>query len=508
MSRVARASLLLLVGSVLSKALGFARELLVAYRYGAGEISDAFILTNSIPTILFVSLSTAINISYIPICQGISDKKKKDRYTSNLANLSFTIMVIGCIIIFCEPGFILNLIAPGLNDATRRYAIVMLRIVTFSIVPIVLTDLYNAYLQINRCFISTALYGVITNIVVLCFIALSDKESFYYLSLGTLISCIVGFVFTLNRVRCKTDYEYSLSFCPKDDMIKNTVYLTLPLIIEDVSSSLCLLVDRNIASLLGKGIISGIGYAGTIANVAASMIVSAIITSTYPELSILSSEASDASFLGLFMKYTKVICCLLGPISVFFVFFAHDIVTAIFEHGLFDSNATVIVSNSVICYSIGLLPMGLQSFVIRGFYALKNTKTPMMIKVVALLCNVIMNLLSYRYLGYKGIALSTSVSFVIALILLCVAFEKKSKMRIIKPIVFESTQVLGLSCGASTLVLIVLYQFPGMTNSLIKLIVEGMLFSSVMFGFVFAFKRSFIIDIVSALKRPKKSDKV
>ena len=92
LSKVARASIILMIGTVLSKILAFVRELMVAYRFGAGSISDAFVLTNGIPTLIFVSVGTAININYIPYYHRIKDEAEKDKFTSNLTNICMIIL--------------------------------------------------------------------------------------------------------------------------------------------------------------------------------------------------------------------------------------------------------------------------------------------------------------------------------------------------------------------------------------------------------------------------------
>ncbi len=70
---ISKAVLILSIGTLISKILGFVRELVVAYKFGAGSITDAFVLTNSIPPIIFSALGSAITISYIPIYQSIND---------------------------------------------------------------------------------------------------------------------------------------------------------------------------------------------------------------------------------------------------------------------------------------------------------------------------------------------------------------------------------------------------------------------------------------------------
>ena len=73
---IAYATFILMVGAITSKLLGFMRELIVAYKFGAGNISDAFLLTSSIPNLLFGAIATVVGISYIPYCQTLNKKEK------------------------------------------------------------------------------------------------------------------------------------------------------------------------------------------------------------------------------------------------------------------------------------------------------------------------------------------------------------------------------------------------------------------------------------------------
>lgn len=500
MSKVAKTSIILMIGTMLSKILGFARELIVAYRFGAGSISDAFVLTNSIPTLIFVSIATAININFIPYYHRIEDDKERNRFTSNLTNISMIILLIGCLVINIFPKFVLKIFAAGLPDETEQYAVVMLRIVVFSIIPIILSYLYQAYLQANESFTGTALYGIITNVAVILFTYLATEEKYYVLSIGTIVSHIVGLAPIIYSVKKRTTFKYTPYLGFNDQRIKDLVLLTLPLMLEDLASSMSLLVDRNLASFLDKGTISGLGYAGTIGNIASTMIATAIMTATFPMFSKMLAAGEKKHFESKFEKYASVISYLLGPISMFMVFNSKDIVTFIFEHGAFTSSATKIVSESMICYAIGVLPMGLQSYLIRGFYAMQDTKTPVKIKVFALACNITLNLITVQFIKHMGIALSTSISYVIAYFLLTRALKKKHRIQNIRHVTVEGGLSLLISLVPAVLISFVFNNMLLINNLFLKLLVEGMLFVLGYFVLMMLLRKDRFNDVIGAFK--------
>ena len=501
MSKVARASVILMIGTILSKGLGFARELMVAYRFGAGSISDAFVLTNSIPTLIFVSVATAININFIPYYHRIDVEDDRNRFTSNLTNISIIILFIGCLVINIFPRQVLKIFATGLPEETERYAILMLRIVVFSIIPIILSHLYQAYLQANESFASTAVYGIITNIAVILFTYIATDEKYYVLSVGTIVSHAVGLIPIFYSIKKKTSFHYCPYIDFRDQRIKDLVLLTLPLMVEDLASSMSLLVDRNLASFLDKGTISGLGYAGTIGNIASTMIASAIMTATFPLFSKMLANGEKAQFEKQFEKYASIISYLLGPISVFMVLNAGDIVTFIFEHGAFNSTATRIVSESMICYSLGVLPMGLQSYLIRGFYAMQDTKTPVKIKVLALICNIVLNLLSVRWLKHMGIALSTSISYVIAYGLLTYNIKKKHGIQNIWRLAIEGGLSLLISLIPAVTIFIIFNNILTLRNLFLKLFFEGVLFVIGYIMMIMLFRKDRFNEVIKVLKR-------
>ncbi len=497
---VIKSASLLMAGTILSKALGFLRELIVAYKYGSGVISDSFILTNGVSDILFCAIAIAISVNFIPCYTRIEGADNRDRFTSNLLDISVLVLLIGSIATFLFPKIVLVLFANGLNDAAKRVSITMLRIVIFSSIPIILTSLFQAYCQANGEFLTTAICGSVINSVIIVFILLSNSNSYYLLSVGTLVGNFFGMLIPLYGTRKKGfHYHPILSF--RDDSIRSLILLTGPLLIENVASNLSLLVDRNLASYLDSGTITGLSYAGNIANIASTMIATAIMTATFPMFSKLIASGDQDQFSSQFRKYASVISFLLGPISVFMILNANDIITVIFEHGAFNSAATKIVSECMICYAIGVLPMGLQSYLIRGFYAMQDTKNPVKIKVFALMCNIILNLITVRFIQHIGIALSTSVSYIIAYFLLTRSLKKKHGVDSIREITKEGGLSLLLSIIPGVLINLLFNHLFSIKFLVLKLLAEGVLFV-LSYGIMMTiFRRDTMSGILKVLKR-------
>lgn len=494
------ATIILMAGTVLSKTLGFARELVVAYKYGAGSISDAFLLTNGIPEMIFSAVGIAIGINYVPICQRLKDREEQDRFTSNLLNIILVVLLAGCILINFFPQFVLKFFAMGLADETERYAVIMLRIVMFAVIPITVSHLFQAYSQVNGRFHTTALFGVITNIVMIAVTLLSCDKTYYLLSIGTILANTAGMLVVIYGAG-RSGYRYSRVFEPFQDHIKALIVLTVPLLAENIASNMSLLVDRNLASFLDSGTISGLSYAGTLGNVAVAMISGAIITATFPSFAKLTADHDYEGFEDSFNKYAYISIFLLCPVSMAMLFHAKDIVIFIFEHGAFGSADSRVVWESMACYAAGIVPLGIQSYLIRGFYALQDTKTPVKVMVFSLVCNIVLNLATVRIWRHIGIALSTSISAVIAYVLLTYFLYKKYNMKSIKKIC--KNMLMGMLISfISGAVSYLLFNCLLYVNSLfLKLMLEMIIFAIVYIVMLLLVNRSILVIMVNTIKK-------
>lgn len=418
-------TIILFVCSIVSKVLGFVRELAVAYKYGASAISDAFIITNNIPTIFFAALSAAISINYIPIAVGIKEENgERDKFTSNLINISFLILVIGIVVMLFFPDAVLKILAAGMKENTRSYALVMMNITVFAAIPMILSAIFQSYLQIYNRFLLTGIMSIIINVIVILFTQISTPNTFYLLSVGTLISNMTAMIILwIGSKRLGYRHRFIVNFA--DSNIKQLVLLTLPLLLETIASSVNTLVDKNMASFLDTGTVTGLNYAGNLSNMAYTMVVTSIITVVFPKFSKYANGKKMENLKREFKIYDDALIMLLLPIGVFMCYMAYPIVKVLFMRGAFDASAAKITAESMTFYSLGLLPAGMQTYVIRVFYSLKDTKTPTLYAVIALGVNILLNFLLIGVLKHRGLALATTLARTLSYGLLLYRLRKK-----------------------------------------------------------------------------------
>ena len=271
--------------------------------------------------------------------------------------------------------------------------------------------------------------------------------------------------------------------------------------VENVAFNMCLLVDRNLASFLDSGTISGLSYAGTLGNIAGTMISGPITTATFPVFSKLIADNNQDEFEHEFSKYSNIVCFFMCPISIAMLFHAKDIVQFIFEHGKFGDAASQIVWESMACYAIGIVPLGLQTYLIRGYYAMQDTKTPIKINVFSLICNIALNLATVKKWKHAGIAMSTSISYAIAYMLLSYCLQKKHQIKSVKEISKGMVINIILSIIPGMISFLIFNFWISLDALFIKLFLEMTLFAAVYLIVIGITNRRILTTAVQIIKK-------
>lgn len=198
MSPLQKTAFILMIISILSKFLGFARETVLSYFYGASNISDTYLISLTIPAVVFSFLGGALGTSYIPLMGSIIKEKGEReslRFTNNIVNfviLIATVLVL-FVLSFTEP--VVKLFASGFKEETFKMAIAFTRIAVFGVYFTGLTYIFSSFLQIKGNFIIPALVGFPYSILVILSIILSRKLNYLYiLSFGSVLAIASQFL--------------------------------------------------------------------------------------------------------------------------------------------------------------------------------------------------------------------------------------------------------------------------------------------------------------------------
>ena len=411
MSKVAKATIGLMLATAIAKGLGFGRELVLASSYGVSMYSDAYLTAMNIPVVIFAIIGITLATVLIPLYFEVNNELGEInalKFTNNVFNIVIVLCILLAIIgvVFTEQ--LVKIFAVGFEGETLNIAIHFTRITIMSIVFTGLSYIMTAYLQIKNNFTIPGLASVPKNIIIIVSIILSVKYNPYIMIWGTLIGIATEFIFQL-PFAIKSGYKYQLYINIKDKYIKKMSWLIGPVLIGVAVNQINTMVDRTLASTLVEGSISALNYANKLNGFVMALFITSVGAVIYPMLSKLSSEDNKEKFISSVVQSINSIILLVIPISIGAIVLATPIVKLLFQRGEFDARATSMTAIALIMYSIGMVAFGLRDIIGKVFYALKDTKTPMINGAIAIIMNIVLNIILVKYLQLAGLALSTSI---------------------------------------------------------------------------------------------------
>lgn len=428
MSNTAKATLWIMIATMMSKVLGFFREIVLANFYGTKGYADVFLLTLNIPGLIIAVVGSAVATIYVPIYFDTREKLGEDgslKFTNNMLNLSLIISIIIAILGLLFTEQFVNIFAGGFTGDKFELAVKFTKIMMCGVLFLSTSKIFSSYLQVNDNFVVPGIIGIPYNIILIITIAISTKMNIIILAYGALLAMASQLLFQI-PFAIKKSFKYSPYINLKDENIKNMLLLILPMLIGVAVGQINTFVDRALATTLGDGKLSALNYASKLNDFVMALFVTSIITVIYPKLSKMSNNENKDGFINMIVKSSNCIILLVLPISIGAIILAEPIVRILFQRGAFDATSTNMTSMALRLYSLGLLAMGIRDILTRAFYSFSDTKTPMINSSLALIINIILNFILIKPFGYVGLAISTSIASIITVILLFISLKKKN----------------------------------------------------------------------------------
>ena len=373
--------------------------------------------------------------------EGVEEANK---YTNNLVNITIIISTLIFLfgLIFTLP--LVKIFASGFTGETLDLAVKFTRIGLAGIYFTGLMSIFSGFLNIKGNYIVPALMGFPLNFFIILAIIISSKGNLVILAIGTLLATASQLILMMPFVY-KEAFKYKPVFNFKDEHIKKMLYIALPVIIGVSVNQINVLVDRTIASRVAEGGISALNYATTLNQFVQGIFVISIITVLYPMISKMAAENNMDGLKKSVSKAISGINLLVIPAMVGSMIFAKPVVMLLFGRGKFDAAAITMTSAALFFYSIGMVGVGLREVLSRAFYSMQDTKTPAINAGIAVVINIILNIILSRYLGIGGLALATSISAIICMILLFISLRIKIGPFGMKDIVVSFVKILSVS---------------------------------------------------------------
>jgi len=412
------------VGSftLVSRILGFVRDLVLARLFGADALTDAFFVAFKIPNFLRrLFAEGAFATAFVPVLTEYKTQRDfrelKDFVDHVAGTLGLVLLIVSAIGVLAAPlvvglfafGWVLN----GPEDAQKlSLAGEMLRLTFPYLFFISLTAFAGGIMNAYNRFAVPAFTPVLLNLSLIgCALWLSPHmdEPVVALAWGVFIAGISQFVFQL-------PFLTRLKLLPRpkpkfgDEGVSRILKLMVPALFAVSVTQINLLLDTVLASFLVSGSISWLYYSDRLMEFPLGILGVALGTVLLPKLSHERAAADPQRFTRTLDWGLRMALLFGTPAAVGLALLAGPMITTLFLSEAFTAEDAAMSRLSLMAYSVGLLAFILIKVLAPGFYAQQDTRTPVRIAVIAMAANMIFNLLLIFPLQHAGLALATSLS--------------------------------------------------------------------------------------------------
>ena len=413
-----RSGLVVSAMTMLSRVMGLVRDVVVATFLGAGNGSDAFFVAFKIPNFLRrLFAEGAFNQAFVPVLSEYSTQRTKQEIRELLnavaGSLTALLALITALAMLGAP-WLVWLFAPGFGRDPEKLALTadMLRLTFPYLLLISLTAFSGSVLNTWNRFAVPAFTPVLLNIsligAALLLMPLMEEPAMA-LAWGVLIAGAAQLAF-------QVPFLLRLGLLPTPwpdfahDGVKRILKLMVPALFGVSVSQINLLLDTVLASLLAAGSVSWLYYSDRLVELPLGVFGVAIGTIILPALSKRHAEQSTEHFSAMLDWAIRVVLLLGVPAALALAVLAEPFLITLFHYGAMTDNDIQMAAMSLRAYAFGLVAFMLIKVLAPGFFARQDTKTPVKVGIIAMVANMVFNLLLIWPLAHAGLALATALS--------------------------------------------------------------------------------------------------
>lgn len=402
--------------TLLSRVTGFLRDVLLGAILGAGALADAFVIAFRLPNHFRAIFGEgAFNAAYVPTYARALEQDGPAAAKS-FANQIFTLLALSQLVLLAVAWLTMDglvaLLAPGFRDNPQTFelAVSLTRITFPYLMFVTLVTLLSGTLNAHRRFAAAAAAPVLLNLAMIATLALAFlfPNAAYAAAWGVALAGALELALLIGAaMRAGVMTRFSRVIF-KGDVAR--FFKTLgPAVIGSAGVQIAMFADTIIASLLPSGSVSSIYYADRIYQLPIGVIGIAAGTVLLPEMSRrFAADDSQGAFRAQ-NRTSALTIALAMPFLIAFLMIPDVIMRGVFLRGQFDAAAAAASANVLEAYGLGLIAVVLIRSAVASFQSQGDTKTPMVVSLIAVAVNVVLKFALYTSQGAAGLALATAV---------------------------------------------------------------------------------------------------
>jgi putative peptidoglycan lipid II flippase len=421
--RLARSAGIVGVATMTSRLLGVVRELVLAALFGAGDAMDAFFVAFRVPNLVRdLFAEGAMSAAFVPtFTRYLTTRDRADAW--HLGNLVITALfvVTGTLvvagIVFANP--LLMLMArdyagvPGKFELAVLLTRIMLPFLTMVAIAVAMMGMLNSLRHFFVPAMSPAMFNVAT--IACAFLVVPAMPAVGLppiagIAIGTLVGGLGQILIQWPSLR-REGYRFRPTIDLRDPGLREVLLLMGPGTLGLAAVQINILVNTILATGQGTGAVSYLSYAFRLMYLPIGLFGVSVATAAIPEVSRYAALGDTAGIRRTLSSSLRLMLMLNVPATIGLVALAAPTVSLIFERGRFAlDHSTAPTAAALIFYAPGLVGYSAVKIASPAFYALRDSRTPVLVSVGSVVVNLALNLALVRVLGYRGLALGTAIA--------------------------------------------------------------------------------------------------
>jgi putative peptidoglycan lipid II flippase len=420
-AQIARAAGLVMALFIVSRLLGLLREMVISHQFGTGGDLDAYLAAFRLPDILFqIVAGGALASAFIPTFSAHLarlDDRGAWRLASAIINLVLILTsALAALAALLAPWLVSTIIAPGFDAPRQALTAHLMRFMLITPVIFGVSGVIMGILNAQQHFLLPALAPIFYNLgIILGALILAPNMGVMGLAVGVVAGALGHLLIQIPGL-----VRYGLRYTPTlglhDPSVREVGRLMLPRVVGLAAVQINFLVTTILASGLVAGSLAAINYAWLLMLLPQGVFAQSIATAAFPTFSTQAAKGQVAEMRNTLAATLRAILYLALPAAVGLIVLSRPLVQLVFQRGAFTETSTEMVAWALALFALGLPAHAVLEIVVRAFYALHDTKTPVIVGIASMVLNVILSLVLiqlFRALGWMehgGLALSNSLA--------------------------------------------------------------------------------------------------
>lgn len=414
--KILRSTMLVMLLTLLGKATGLIRDVIVAAQFGTSWEMDAFFVAATIGSLMFIWIKSPIRVVLVPLFTEELTARGERSAWADASVLINTSMVL--LFFLVGAGWLLSpylvwLVAPGFSEESRTLTVALTRLFMLSLIFLGIAKLLSALFHSYHRFGWPGSLSTVDNLVViLSLILLTAWLGVYGLVISVILGAVAQALFQIPILWNNRSY-YSLRIDLKNPTLRRMARMSLPLFVGMGGTKLGKVTDRIFASLLQPGSLSALAYGHRLTYASLELFVDSLTTVLFPFFA-KKAGAEDYKELGKkLFKSLRTMFWIVLPLSAGILLLHEPLVRLFYERGAFGEESVRLTGQAVSYYAIGLWAYSLSHVLSFAFYSWKDTRTPVTVGLIRLAINIVLSFALVGSMAHAGLALAESVSYMV-----------------------------------------------------------------------------------------------